>query len=208
MIKVSNPEELYLPMKTLRDQLKFYDELKWTNISKTNYGVIKQFIGLFFEHERAKFSCYIFHKNDLDLRKHFSGNLYRAYEAFASMQLCSNVRQNEVVTLLADDMSVPSTVRFEQNVTQRVNQKLNRRAVHGVCRVYSKGVELIQLTDLLLGAVAYDLKISNQLISSPSKGKREVLKFTKKHAGVPTLTNDMRTKQLDVWNFKNKPRKT
>ena len=71
MIKIKKPEELYLKMKSLRDKLGFYDELKWHDIYTKNAPVMNQFLDLFFDYDKATFSSYIFYKSDLNLKKHF-----------------------------------------------------------------------------------------------------------------------------------------
>jgi hypothetical protein len=204
MIKISKPEELYLEMKYLRDRLKFYDELKWHDIYRKNTPIMNQFIDLFFNYGKARFSCYIFKKTDLDLKKHFNSDLYRAYQSFACMQVCSNLSKNESAVLLMDDLNTPRNLKFEQNIKKKINNKFNRNAAYGVCRAYSKGVELIQLTDLFLGAVCYDFKLAEKLISGPGIHKKVVLDHMRKKSNIKSFVCDVRTKNVDIWIFKTK----
>jgi len=67
------------------------------------------------------------------------------------MQVCSNLSDNECAILIMDDLSTPRDFIFEQNVRSKINKSMGRNAAYGVCRMYSKGVELIQLTDIMLG---------------------------------------------------------
>jgi hypothetical protein len=120
------------------------------------------------------------------------------------MQLSSNIAKDEHAIVLMDDMSTPLSVKFEKNIKGRVNRSQSRQAVLGATRVYSKGVELIQLADLLLGGVVYDLKIENNRIKSPGEHKRDTLKLLKKRSGVKTFTCDVSTNQLNIWHFKTK----
>lgn len=204
MVKTSTPETLYSWIKRERYRQQFYDEVKWTRIYYKNAPIMKKFIDIFFDTRGAKFSCQVFKKNELDLQKHFSGNLWKAYESFAVMEIKGNIEKNEIVTILADDIDVPVEVKFEKNVKKRINNSFGRLAVHGVCRVKSKGVELIQLTDLLLGAVIYDFKLEAKLIKRPSKAKRAVLKHLKGKLGVKSLARDFRTRRFNIWIFKPK----
>ena len=176
MIKIQNPEELYEDMKILRDKLHFYDEIKWNSIYTKNAPVMKQFIDLFFNHKKAKFSCYIFKKIDLDLQKHFGGNLYAAYQSFACMQVCANLRRTDSAILIMDDLSIPKNMPFESNIKRKINQnsKFTNKPALGVIRAYSKGVEIIQLTDLILGAVSYEFKLNAGLIPGPGAAKKDV----------------------------------
>lgn len=202
MIKIQKPEELYLKIKHLRDELAFYDELKWHDIYTKNAPIMNKFVDLFFEYGKAKFSCYIFQKSDLDLKQHFDGNLYSAYLGLANMQICSNLNANESAVLIMDDLSTPRDFVFESKLKQKINRKLERNAAYGVCRFYSKGVELIQLTDIMLGAVSYDYKIKNGLITGPGVAKRSVLDHFKSRSGLSDLTNDVNSTLLNLWKFK------
>jgi hypothetical protein len=202
MIKIQKPEDLYLKMKTLRDTIAFYDELKWHDIYTRNAPVMNQFLDLFFDYGKARFSCYIFQKSDLDLRKYFGGNLYSAYTSLAAMQIHRNLSDRESPILLMDDLSTPADFLFEKSVKKKVNTSLGRNAALGVCRLYSKGVELIQLTDLLLGAVCYDYKLKNGLITGPGLAKKSVLEHLKSKSGIEDFTVDVRTSDFDVWKFK------
>jgi len=204
IIKCQKPHLLYLRMKTLRDQLKFYDEIKWSRIYHKNTNVMNKFIDLFLEAGEGMFSCMFFIKNELDLAKHFKGDLWRAYESFTIVELKQNLGKKEIAVILADDVSVPKNVRFEANVKRRINKQFNRLAIHTVCRLYSKGAELIQLTDLLLGAVAYQLKINNKLIPNPSKAKMKVLKHLKRKLKRNDLSKDHTRGKFKVWIFKPK----
>lgn len=201
MIKIHMPENLYLKMKKLRDSLRFYDEIKWNGIYTKNAPVMIDFIDLFFEYGRARFSCYIFKKSDLEIKKHFGGNLYSAYESLATMQVCANLNKDESAILIMDDLSTPSD-KFEQNIKRKVNSQLQRNAAYGVMRVYSKGSELIQLADLMLGAVCYDFKRNADLIPGPGLAKTSVLEYLMQRVGVETFTNDYSSATFRVWTFK------
>ncbi len=204
MIKSQKPHLLYLKVKRLRDQYKFYDEIKWSRIYHKNVAITKKFINLFLESNKGKFSCMFFVKNELDLTKHFKGNLWKAYESFTVIELKQNLGQGEMAVVLADDVSVPKNIRFENNLKSRINHYYQAPVIHSVCRVYSKGVELVQLTDLLLGAASYQLKINAKIIPHPSKAKMSVLKHLQKKLKRKNLAQDHLRGKYKVWIFKPK----
>ncbi|MFI5240682.1 MAG: DUF3800 domain-containing protein [Candidatus Saccharimonadia bacterium] len=203
MIKLSKPESLYLQIKQLRDKHHVYDEIKWSKVQRRDTDFYKELLKLFFDHPSARFSCYIFKKTDLDLKAHFNNALYVAYQSFAVMQVCANLSKTQSAILLMDDLN-SGNVRLEQNIKMKVNRKFNRNAVYGVCRLYSKGVELIQLNDLILGAVAYGLKMEEGLIPDPGAAKLQVLSHVKKFAKIKDFRSDYRDSKFDIWHFKAK----
>lgn len=204
MIKVNKPETLYLDIKNLRDKYHMYDEIKWNKVNKRDHNFYRELLALFMKHKNARFSCYIFRKTDLDIKAHFGGNLYHAYQSFAVMQICANLLPSESAVILMDDLSTPSTVNLEQNIKKKANIKLQRRAVHGVCRIYSQGSELIQLNDLLLGAIVYGLKLESKLIEDPGKAKVNLLNEVKRITKIDKCGQDFRNSKLDIWHFKPK----
>lgn len=203
MVKINKPEELYLPIKQLRDKFHMYDEIKWSNVQKRDLPFYKALIQLFTDHRTAKFSCYIFKKRELDLKEHFNGDLFVAYQSFAVMQVCANLTKAESAILVMDDLNTGELV-LEQNIKRKINRKFDRNAVYGVCRLYSKGVELIQLNDLILGAIAYGLKVENGLIPDPGKAKLELLAHIKKAAGIKNTQDDLASSKVNIWHFKTK----
>lgn len=204
MIKCENPYKLYLKIKTIRDKHHFYDEMKWNAIYYKNASLLNEFINIFHNEQSATFSCTIFRKNELHFQKYFSGDLWKAYESFTVMELESNIGKNEIVVVLADDLSTPANLEFEKHVRDRINKKFDRLAVHGVCRVYSKGVELIQLTDVILGAIIYDFKLKDNLIPNPSKAKRKVLNHLREVAGIQKFYKGIKNKRFNVRVFNPK----
>ncbi len=66
-----------------------------------------------------------------------------------------------------------------------MNKKLRRKATAGVCRMRSSGVDLLQLIDLLLGAVVYEYKANSGLAGlGDYKPKVKLLEYIKEKAGV------------------------
>lgn len=204
MIKCVDPYKLYSKIKNIRDKYHFYDEMKWSWIYYKNAPFINEFINIFYNELGASFSCTVFRKNELDLQKYFSSDLWIAYESFTVMELEGNIDKNEIVAVLADDLSTPANLEFEKHVRDIINKKFGRLTVHGICRVYSKGVELVQLADVILGAIIYDFKLKDNLILNPSKAKRKVLNHLKRISEIPEFSKGIRNKKFNVWVIKPK----
>lgn len=197
LIHSREPSGLTRKIQAIRDRHHWYDEMKWSAITNSNRNLeaYRRVIEAFFESnlEQARFGCIVMRKEELDLKRFFLGNVWEAYEAFAALEVRLSLFDDEVVTVLADDMSVPAHVTFEQNLKRRVNEKKGRLAVTNVLRIDSKGCQLIQLADLLIGAVAYDFKLAlGSLPAAPSAAKVEALRLIKDSVGATDFTHGHR----------------
>ena len=105
----------------------------------------------------ATFSAFVADKRTHDVIGRFGGP-FRAYEALARQLVQGSARRDEVIWVVADEYSTPPDEMFEENVRDWVNRRCHRGAVAGVCRMRSSGTDLLQLVDVLLGAVVYEHK--------------------------------------------------
>lgn len=147
------------------------DELHWASFDKgasrgrdDRVDVAKAAIDLAFDSPGLSFSCLIADRQHGDIRARFKNHPhanYLAYEDVAARALRAELRPNELVTVLADEMSTPSDVHFERDVRNQVNNQLGHLAVVTVDRLDSRASPGLQLIDLLLGAATYDLRVSH-----------------------------------------------
>ncbi len=114
-----------------------------------------------------EFSCYLADRRSADPVVRF-GSHYRAYEHLATDLLVASIKPYELVSVLADNYSTPDDVRFEEDVRNAVNKRLERLAVTSVCRLDSRTATPLQLVDLLTSAVAFEFRQSAGLASATS----------------------------------------
>ena len=176
MVKCLQPFYLDSRVREIREKNQFYDEIKWNTLSKVKLKVIKEIIEAVFDTPGIYFSCIVINKDDIDFEKEFDNNPYRAYQEFTEILLKQSIEDNEVLTVLADFVTTPKSIKFEVGVKHNINETLDRLAIGGIHRVDSKGVNIIQMVDLLIGAVAYSYKRGLKLVSG-DKNKIEILKL-------------------------------
>ncbi len=181
ILKVSRPEKIYNRIRKLRQKLNYNEELKWSNINrKIRLDVAREFVKIFLK-EDAEFNCIILDKNELDFKKYHNNDMYKAYRSFTIALLKIMLGQNpdEILIVLADDYFSPEGAYLEETIKKFTNDHYKKFVIGGVCQIDSKSSDLLQLSDLLLGAIVYDLKIQNNIIGRSRSGrfKRRFLNF-------------------------------
>lgn len=183
-IKCSQP--YYLSSKIIYERRKrnFHDEMKFNKLSKNNIDFAKLALDSLFSTRSISFNSYSLDKEGEYFNREFDGNPWRAYEDISIRVLKSALSSNEILIVIADYVPTPKDIRFEVNVKRRVNDELKRLAIAGVCRFDSKSNDFLQLTDLIVGAINYDLKLSTGIILKGDKYKRRFLEYFKENLGI------------------------
>ncbi|MCD6528154.1 DUF3800 domain-containing protein [bacterium] len=107
MIKCSQPYYLQQKIRYIRSKNRFWWELKFNNLNKVKINVALEILDALFETWSVKFASYTIDKRSGYFKKEFSGNPWIAYEQIAEQLLIGNLGKNEVLIVLADDMTAP-----------------------------------------------------------------------------------------------------
>jgi hypothetical protein len=199
----SSPYEIVRPLQRLRDGSSFYDEIKWTKVGPKNLPVLMDMVDVVL-HSNAMFHVFLADKRQHDIIGRFGGQ-FKAYECLARQLVHGAMRQGETLWLIADEYSTPAHEAFEENVRDYVNHKLDRTAVAGVCRIRSTGSDLLQIIDLLLGAIVYEWKAESGVVSPASyKPKAKLLDHIKTTAGVATFVGGYRGGRFNIAVYRSK----
>jgi hypothetical protein len=93
------------------------------------------------------------------------------------MLLKMNIKPDEICAVIADDYFYPSGLNLELATRAILNDHFKRLAVASFLQINSKASNMLQLTDLLLGAVIYDLKLTEGAIKPYRNYKKQILDF-------------------------------
>jgi hypothetical protein len=198
LLRTREPHAIQRSISRIRDQHHFYDEIKWSKVSAKKLPELETILSVFFGSD-ATFSAFVAEKARHDVIGRFGGP-FQAYEALARQLVHGTLRQRETIWVIADEYSSPPGTLFEENVRDHVNRRARwGNPVAGVCRMRSHGTDLLQLTDLLLGAVVYEHKIQHGLAAY--KPKVKLLNSLKSRAGVPTFIGGHRDKRFNVQEY-------
>lgn len=200
MVKCMQPYYLDSKIREVRQKYQFYDEIKWNTLSKAKVNVIKEIVEAVFETPGIYFSCIVINKDNIKFEEDFGNNPYKAYEDFTEILLKHSIDENEILTVLADFVTTPKNIRFEVDVKHNLNESLARLAVGGIHRVDSKGVNIIQIVDLFIGAVVYCYKKDLKLVSG-DKNKMKVLNLILDKLQRKNFVGGVNTKRFKVFEY-------
>lgn len=200
LMRTRDPYELQRPIQRIRDKQHFYDEIKWSRVSAKKLPLLKTLVDVFFA-SPATMSAFVTNKQQHDPIAHYGGQ-FKAYECLARQLVWGSIKRSETMFLIADEYSTPPTETFEENVRDYINKKLRRPGIAGVCRMRSSGVDLLQLIDLLLGAIVYEYKAESGLVGlGDYKPKVKLLEHIKDKAGVDSFVGGYRDGRINVVDF-------
>lgn len=206
MIKCLRPYKLCNFVQRLRDKAHFYDEIKWKKVNAKNLGIMKRLIDAFFATYNTSFYCIVLHKSNMDFEKYFDNDFFKVYLSFTTLLLKNSIRNDEIMSVIADRYSTPGKDEFEAKVRNYVNDHSQRMSIHSVVRIHSVGSDLIQIADLLMGAVNYEFKLKNKLIENPSAAKTQLLGYLKEILKSDDLTRYIESEKFNVMIFDPKKR--
>lgn len=198
ILKMSQPYYLQSRLYFERSKIRFYDEVKFNKLSKNNSAFAKIAIDSLFDTKSISFYSYsISTKSDYYL-KTFNENPWLAYEQITLKLLDAALAHHELMILIADYVTTPKEIRFEVDVKKNFNNSKKRLALAGVCRFDSKSNDLLQITDLLIGAITYDIKFKKKLVIG-SKYKLELVEYLKDKLGVKTFCDGFKNHNFNIF---------
>ncbi len=199
LIKCSQPYYLYSKLLYERNKRNFHDEMKFNKLSRRNIDFAKFAIDSFLDTKSIWFYSYTVDKDGSYFQRESNDNPWIAYEEISVRLAQSALSPNEILMLLADHVTTPKDVHYEVGVKNTINRNAGRLAMAGVCRFDSRGNDLLQVVDLFIGAINYDLKMATGIVSKGDKNKKELVKFIKDNLGVKNFTEGFRSKKFNIF---------
>jgi Protein of unknown function (DUF3800) len=115
--------------------------------------------------------------------------------------LVASINKRELVTALIDEVSSPKEVAYADVVKDRVNRRLGATAVISAVCLDSKSNDMLQVADLVAGAVAYDRGLRAATYKPRSDEKRRLALRVKAALGCADF-EDGRTSLVNVATFR------
>jgi hypothetical protein len=198
------PSAVLREVQKLRDRRKWYDEIKWVDLTMTSLPLYVDLVDLIVKAD-TRYSCFVADRATADPVKRFKRDAWLAYEKLATQVLIGAAKPYELLSVMADNYSTPDHVRFEEDLMAEVNRRLERLAVTTVCRLDSKSCDALQLVDVLTGAIAFEHRQAAGLAGTKS-AKALLAEHLRNAYGVATTLGGFRNDRLNVAIYRNPPK--
>lgn len=184
-------------------------ELKFDRISSVKISQYREMIRLFLSNPNHRFSAMIIDKQKAGYDDNFFSTTWDAYTSYVATLVTReliNIPDEEMVLVL-DQINKPRSApqSLEDTILEKIQKRSLKYQDEKICqivnafRIESHSNLLMQLTDVLLGAVMYDFKYRKGLISRKLKLKKEeVVKELRNGLNISSLASTF-TKHAPVY---------
>ncbi len=202
-------------MKNFRHEQNMMAELKWTKVSNQKIQQYKRFVDYFFALNNTNilhFHCIIVDNHQVNLHKYSKGDRELGFYKFY-YQLLLHCFGKKYCRTGDDKFIVHLDYRNSKYSLNTLKVVLNR----GLGKKYnittepfvsiepreSKTTELIQINDIILGAIGFQ-KNGYELLAETRTSKKELTVYITEQAGLPNLKDNTpkSNSRFTVWNFK------
>ncbi len=175
-------------------------EMKWGKVSRGMLPIYKGYIDLFFQ-SAAEFRCLVVDTHRIDYARFHKNNRETAFYNFYCLLLSRNLEPNARYLIFTDERNNRETNRLSE-LKKSINSFWNEKGVgddivRNIEPRVSKDSEPLQLVDIMLGAVGYDMEEFNT-----SEPKLELVKHIAQQVGTTSLREHRgRGTQFNIWVF-------
>jgi hypothetical protein len=206
-LKQTDVKNISQKIKSLKEKFEMprYREIKWTKISPAKLDFYKGLIDLFFDEEKMCFRGLIaLNKQDL-CHDQFSGQSHDIwyYKMYFSM-LKQILNKNNFYNIYLDIKDTRGTPRIKKlhDVLSNNMYDFDRNIIKKIQLIRSEESEIIQLADILIGALSY---LNRKL--NTSTAKKQIIDHIKQRAGLSLEKNTLLQEKkfnLFLWQPQNK----
>ncbi len=158
-------------------------ELKWTKISPAKLDLYKALVNYFFENENLHFRCSIIHKENLNYEEFSQTHDDWYYKMYFSMLKVIFAPSNiyNIFLDIKDTNSYEKTQKLHEVIANQ-RYDFNREMIQKVQNIRSHEVQIMQIVDILTGALAFRNRNFAQ-DTYKSVAKEEIVNLIKERTG-------------------------
>lgn len=204
---VASAESLLLRVLT---EHNMFGELKWSKVSRSKLHVYRAFLSAYFDEivsSGGEFHALVLECKDLNHRRFNDGDPDLGYNKFMYQLLYHRVgrpygRYERIVADLDARNSTRNPYELGTILNAKASQELDTQPFARVAHRNSKDTRLLQLADLLSGAIAWH-KNDHDSQSGASESKCDLAAYVASKVGRFRLGADTARaeRRLGVWNF-------
>lgn len=186
-------------IQILRNSTKF--EMKFDTVRTSTEIFYERMIDIFLSDKDNRFSAMIIDKHSVGFNEKDIEDTWETYTKYAAMLVVKEMKNlpDDSLCIVVDEISKPRNkpLSLEDTLLSKVRTEilkdpsLNFDSIFGAFSIESHSNFLMQLSDLLLGAVMYDYKKRFDMVSPAMEKKKEILvKKLRDTFKVKTLAQD------------------
>ena len=182
-------------------------EFKFNTVKKMGLPFYLRLIDSYFAANRTHFCALVMDKQSPDFNwARYFPTVWDAYIGYSKVLVRRNTAEGERICVLSDYLGKPkaSAKYYEREMLKLNSDSRMAGEVVNVCMLESHSALLIQLVDVLLGSVMYDLLRTEEPTKGTDPCKLAVAERVRSHLGWSTLAVNA-TKQapryFSVWEF-------
>ena len=177
-------------------------EFKWEKVSLGKLHVYKEFVDIFFDNLDAEFRCLVVDKSKIDYQTYHDNDRETAFYEFYFQALSRNLDSANQYLVFTDSRQNRQSNRLTDLKAKTNYHWLLKGAQENIVRNVepriSKTESLLQITDVLLGAIGYDIE---ERMESPAKV--EMVRHIAARIGCSRLREHLgKGSRFNVWKFR------
>ncbi len=148
-------EELKNAIKNLREKHLVFGEIKWRNVSPSKVDFYRELVELFFNFEGVRFRCVVVDATKVQLDRYHESDSELGFYKFYYQLLKHWIDDRETYWIYLDYKKNKLSNRLQKLKEVLDNATYNQDLIEDVQAIDSKESLLIQVADVLTGAVGY-----------------------------------------------------
>lgn len=160
-------------------------EMKFDNLRKSTEPFYKKMVDIFLSDKENRFSAMLIDKNNPSFNNTNTHDAWENYSSYAAGLIAKEmaILTDDNICIIVDEISRPHNkpLSLEDTIFSKLrdetinnpNVKFDR--IFGILSIESHSNMLMQLTDVLLGAVMYDFKKKNGMTSKLTEKRKDSL---------------------------------
>lgn len=191
-------ENLKNDLKNLRDRYNTYGEIKWNNVSDSRIDFYKSLVELFFSYNlNLRFRAIVIDALTVDITKFHDSDAELGFYKFYYQLLFHWIDSTNIYYIFTDYKRNRKNNRILE-LKEIVNSAKHCSTIKHIQAIDSKESLILQLEDLIMGAVGYKYNFG---YNGRSKAKMEIVKLIEDKLARPIINTDKNERKFNIFEI-------